>query len=583
MSGNLQMEGNNITNVNQITASVFVNPSGNVIIAASGSDISNGSVEIHGGLVWKRTQTSGTSEIGDLITFGGTMGAIDGGDMTTSSLGGFVLQVSEMVAYTMTTSAYSGHNIIKFDTIGTSDASRQLALPQTSSNYVYYNNAGVLTNATTAPSSRSNIILGRVTTDNTKIIYIDATKINSHHYSNYLDRMFREALGPIFSTGAIVTNGTTSGSLNVTAATYFFSQTRITTNGASPVTLHTFYRGAVSGQYVRTTGVTTVSTSSYDNNTNSLTAIPSGKYVKHSLYLLGDNSLQATPNEEYLMVYGHTLYDTIGDAVAGELPIPPSYFTDQIAIIASIVVTPDSSSIQQIVDERPRLGFVSPSKTGVITTHGDLTGLSSDDHSQYLLTDGTRTLTGNMDIGGNNLTNASSITSTSFTGSLKGTSSLSINAENATTASYAQNTPNTGRQITSYIPFISTAGQTVTLTRLPAAVTEIGQEIRIKTDLTYVSSCSLSLRVEQATVLTGPQIRVQYSTDEITWNYLTANATNYPTVALNTSGTAYTGKESIVSGAKASVILRIITVGGDGTNNSTSRIGNVTLGTIYNL
>ena len=91
------------------------------------------------------------------------------------------------------------------------------------------------------------------------------------------------------------------------------------------------------------------------------------------------------------------------------------------------------------------------------------------------------------------------------------------------------------------------------------------------------------MRVEQATVLTGPQMRVQYSTDEVTWNYLTANATNYPTVALNIAGTAYTGKEAIVSGAKGVVTLRLITVGGDATNNSTARIGNVTLGTIYNL
>lgn len=581
-----------------ISASIVANPYGNLILEASGSSISSGSVEIHGGLKWKRTPTAVATEIGDLITFGATLGAIEGGLVTTASAGGLKIQVTEMVAYTMTTFPYSTHNITKFDTFGTSDASRQLTLPQTSSNYVYYNNSGVLTYAATAPSSRSNIILGKVTTDTSNVIYIDAAQINAHHYSNYLDRMLREALGPIFYTGGIVTQGTVSGSINVTAATYYFTQTRITTNGASPATMHTFYRSAVSGQFVRTTGVTTISTSSYDNNTNSLTAIPSGKFVKHSLYLLGDNSLQATANEEYLMVYGQTLFDTLGDAVAGALPTPPSYFTDQTVIIASIVVTPDSASIQQIVDERPRLGFVSPSRTGVITAHGDLTGLLNDDHPQYLLTDGTRTLTGNMNLGNHNISNINSLVATSITSSLQGTSSWSNNAITAsyattasyvisssfaTSASYASSTPNTGRQITSYIPFNSTAGQTVTLTRIVSAVTEIGTEMRIKTDLTGVASCSLSIRVEQATVLTGPQIRVQYSTDEVTWNYLTANTSNYPTVALNTAGTAYTGKEAIVSGAKGIVTLRLVTVGGDATNNSTGRVGNMTLGTIYNL
>jgi NADPH-dependent curcumin reductase CurA len=38
---------------------------------------------------------------------------------------------------------------------------------------------------------------------------------------------------------------------------------------------------------------------------------------------------------------------------------------------------------------------------GGVTDHGALTGLGDDDHAQYLLTDGTRTLTGNQDFGGN--------------------------------------------------------------------------------------------------------------------------------------------------------------------------------------
>ena len=220
---------------------------------------------------------------------------------------------------------------------------------------------------------------------------------------------------------------------------------------------------------------------------------------------------------------------------------------------------------------------------------------------------------GNLNMAGFDIISASVITSTAFTGSLFGTSSWAdkaitssyttnaltatnatsasyaatasvvVSSSFATTASYALNTANTGRQITSYIPFISAAGQTVSLTRMAAAVTEIGQEIRVKTDLTGVESASLSMRIEQASVLNGPQVRVQYSTDEVTWNYLTANVLNYPTIALNVAGTAYATKEAIVSGARAVVTLRLITVGGDGTNNSTARIGNSVLGTIYTL
>jgi uncharacterized coiled-coil protein SlyX len=419
ITGSLYMSGSSA-----ITASMIGNPFGDVVIEAKSASLDTGSVEIHGGLKWKRTPSAIPTEIGDLVTFGGTMGLIEGGNITTSSVGGLVVQVSPIVGYTMDTFAYSSHNIQKFNTLGSSDASRQLTLPQTSSVYVYYNSSATLTYNVTAPSTRNNIILGKVTTDASNIIYIDASQINAHHYSNYIDRLLREALGPIFSTGGITTQGTISGSLDVTAATYFFSQNRITTNAGTNISMDTFYRSSTAGQYVRTTGVNRVPSGSYDSGSGTLTNIPSGKYAKHSLYLLGDNSLQSTATEAYMLVYGQSIYDTIGDAQAGSLPTPPSFFNDSIAIIASIVVTPDSASIPTIIDERPRLGFISPSKTGVLTAHGDLTGLTNDDHPQYLLTDGSRTLTGNMNLGGNAISNVSSISATGITGSIRATNGI---------------------------------------------------------------------------------------------------------------------------------------------------------------
>ena len=40
---------------------------------------------------------------------------------------------------------------------------------------------------------------------------------------------------------------------------------------------------------------------------------------------------------------------------------------------------------------------------GGVTDHGALTGLGDDDHTQYLLIDGTREMTGNLDMGANNV------------------------------------------------------------------------------------------------------------------------------------------------------------------------------------
>jgi len=47
--------------------------------------------------------------------------------------------------------------------------------------------------------------------------------------------------------------------------------------------------------------------------------------------------------------------------------------------------------------------------TDIVDDHGNLNGLSDDDHTQYLLVDGTRALTGNLDVGDNAIQNAGSI------------------------------------------------------------------------------------------------------------------------------------------------------------------------------
>ena len=391
----------------EVTSSIItpqiLNPNGNINLIPSGG---LGGVTLNGQINWVRKPGDPETEIGELIAWAPTMGIIEGGGITIIS--GLTVQAGEMVAYTMENVPYATHLLLKINTEGSTAASRQITLPANSSVYVYYNSSGTLTYNATAPSTRTNVILGRVITDSTSVLYIDATPINAHHYSNYLDRLFREAMGAIFATGGIVTENATPFRLNVTSSVYFFSQNRITTTGATAPNMDMFYRQATGSTYNIITG-NTVDNLYYDNGSGSLASIPSGKYTKHALYLLG------TPTQKYLLVYGQDVYDTFGLAEAAGIPIPPTYFKDAFVLIASLVVSPDEASIHTIIDERPRLSYISPSKTGVVTEHGDLTGLEHDDHTQYLLVDGTRAMSGDLDMGGNDISNSLSITTSGLT------------------------------------------------------------------------------------------------------------------------------------------------------------------------
>jgi hypothetical protein len=62
-------------------------------------------------------------------------------------------------------------------------------------------------------------------------------------------------------------------------------------------------------------------------------------------------------------------------------------------------------------------GVSSSGGGGGVTNHGDLTGLGNDDHHQYLLVNGTRSMSGNLNLGGNNLSNANT---GSFSGAVTG-------------------------------------------------------------------------------------------------------------------------------------------------------------------
>ena len=484
----------NLFVTSSITASVMTSPTSSLILTPLVGSIGTGSVQIQGGLEWKRTTSADAVEIGDLISFGGTMGIIDGGTLTTSSTDPLLLQVGETIGYVMTTGAYGSHNLTKLNTIGTVTESRQISFPSSSDLYVYYNNSLQLRSASVEPNSRFNILLGRVISDTGSIKYIDRTGLDSHHYSNYIDKLFRKALGPVWDSGATTTEGTTVCTLNVTAGVYYFSEFAVTTTAGTPITFDAYYRtgsAALIGGSAFTASYNQVTASNtlYDSASSGvLQSIPSGKYVKHAFYVLG------RPSTKYLMVYGQDLFDNVEAAEAGSLPTPPSFIKDQFSIFASIVVTPDSSSIQSIVDERPRIGFASPSRTGVVTLHANLLGLTSDDHPQYLLVDGTRAMSGDLSLDGNDITNVATINATSvtasFNGNLTGTADTASFVTTAQTASYVQTA-----QTASYVQLAQTASYVLQAVSSSFASTasfvSLAQTASYATNLTVASTLTL--------------------------------------------------------------------------------------------
>jgi hypothetical protein len=324
-------------------------------------------------------------DLSTLIFEGSAMGVLYGGDISTPI--GLTVSISTGYGYLKSSTGY----IIRIDWPNT-----EFSITDNSANYIYINDnyptSENFLQSNTIPDVESNIVFGRVITQGGSVILIDSTKFDVHHVGDALKLFNRNALGSIYDSGSIVTTATYS--LNVTDGSYYFGSKHYLPTGGIGITFSQYIRNGASW----TISDTNLVTSQYDNGTGSLVGMSASYFTKHTLYVTGEGS-----NQKYLLVIGQTQYDNINLVETAALPIPPTYFTDSITPIASIVVREGTSTIYEVLDIRPVIGFKS---TGVNSSslHSNLVGLSADDHTQYLLVSGSRAMQGDLIMASNSIT-----------------------------------------------------------------------------------------------------------------------------------------------------------------------------------
>ena len=336
-------------------------------------------------------QDGSHTDLSTLVFGGGTMGLISGGTLTTVS--GTTVQTANGFGY-LEKSDNSGV-VRRIDW----NAS-QITLSANTNNYLYFNESSIFSNSGTLPSTVNNIVLGRVVTDSTSVRFIDLSPVNANHTSNRYASLFREALGSIYAFGSIVTENATKFHLDVTAGEYYYSSSEYLPSGGTNISFTQYYRDGLGGW---NTSATTVVNNTYFDGNGSLSALTSSYYTKHTLYTVGDGSY-----EKYMLVLGQNQYATLIETEDALLATPPSFFSDSVTQLANIYVKQGFSGITQIEDIRPVIGF----KAGGVNAsslHANLLGLSSDDHTQYLLADGGRNMSGSLNMGTNNITNVGTV------------------------------------------------------------------------------------------------------------------------------------------------------------------------------
>lgn len=326
-----------------------------------------------------------------LLFEGATMGLMEGGALTVVS--GFTISTAAGFGYSTKTLSPGVHLRIDWD-------NSQITLGANQNQYIYISENGILSSSGARPNSITNIVLGRVVTNDTEVSFIDLSPIHSDHTSNRFGNLFREALGPIYASGSIVTENTTPFKIDVTGGEYYYSTSGYLPTGGTALSFYQYLRDGSTGWIVSATTDVVVG---YDDDSGTISPLTLSSYTKHTLYVVGDGDY-----EKYFLVLGQNEYSSLVQAENALLPTPPSYFVDSVSQIANIYVQQGATGITQIEDIRPVIGF----KAGGVnasSVHGNLLGLGADDHTQYLLTTGGRPMAGGLDMGGNFITNVDTV------------------------------------------------------------------------------------------------------------------------------------------------------------------------------
>ena len=245
-----------------------------------------------------------------------------------------------------------------------------------STEYVWVDSSGNLQHTVLQPDYADAIILAQAISDATDIIFLTKDDIEIAHLASRLQEFFEDNIGPI-SVGGAGTSNAGALQINVDNGTFSVGLSERDVTQQLPATFVYWYQTGP-GTWLSLPGSTVIDTTQYNDPVLGLQALPGTKYKKDCSFIAVSDD-----GTEVHVVYGQEIFDTQIAAEQGSFPIAPEPIQHYAMRSGGIVVLSGAIVIASVVDARPRLGQ-SVTLSGAITDHGGLTGLSDDDHLQYL-------------------------------------------------------------------------------------------------------------------------------------------------------------------------------------------------------
>lgn len=279
-----------------------------------------------------------------------------------------------------------------------------IEVPSAANSYIVYEYATGIGYQSNIPSYETSIVLGEVICVNGTIDHIIDAPVTMKQQGNGVEATLRNGFGPVYNSGSIVSTDV-SLTLSATQGTYYYGSEIFELSGGNGILWESYYKKS-NGIWTEVEDVSAIDTAYYNPSTGNLSAMTAGYYAKHGFYTVGRDN-----EETYLLVYAQDQHDTITSVLTASLPPSPSFFSNIIVPVASIITKQGSTDVT-ISDIRPRFGSpttIAAVGGGGVTVHANLLGLNVDDHKLYLLADGTRAMNGALNMGGNSIIGVSAV------------------------------------------------------------------------------------------------------------------------------------------------------------------------------
>jgi hypothetical protein len=323
--------------------------------------------------------------IGDFIYDIGSSGLTSGGttsvaglDVTVASGEGWVKRLTE-------------EDLMKVSWTGTT-----VTLTPNATNYIFYDGGTLAITSNTTGTTSSSITIAIAYTDASNVRFIHNTTVRLDDPRAKLQTYLSATRKFTYANGLSCSEGSTSTKITVSAGTYFVSGTAITLVDHIDAAFSYFYDQV--GGYVEVVS-TDLDTANYDF-AGVLTAMTPGYYRSDTVYVTSDNRIS--------IIYGTEEFALQADALEASIASAPPFIAPSGFVVAKIVVQ-EGVGIDSIVDIRSTYNSGASASGGGggggVTDHGLLSGLGSDDHTQYLLGDGSRAMSGDLDMGAHNIVN----------------------------------------------------------------------------------------------------------------------------------------------------------------------------------